>query len=653
METKRSVKIVDGILPIIGLLASTPWLAAALTYWALGANRESLPLLVLVVGLAIPLIVGLPFLGQAGKWLRDYPRQVAAAMMAMGGLWLLAGPLSALNLLYTRFFLPAGTEPPLAIVLAGTLPPLIGLAFLRQAVAAWPEGRVRLRRIGGWAYLAGAAVQALLGVVAWAQGDCLLLLSWLAQASLLTVMAASLFEQRTQAMGAFFVVLGLATALLFIPDIGLDQVSTLVLNPPEGMVAVPIGSARLPAGLVVAVLASFMAGLGAWQAVRQLRWPRLGVGALIGIAAAVFLVLLGMSYELTTAIFLLVLFILTLGLAAWQLLRSQETNGVLGAIIFLFLMAFLIWAARGQSFNFTGMLISTLEAATPIALGALSGVWCERSAVINIAIEGMMLSAAFTAVVISSATDSLLLGLLAGVLTGALLAALLAVLAIRFKVNQIIAGTAINILATGATSFLSAQLLAENQSLNSGELFPRAILPVLSRIPVIGPVFFQSNLVIYLMLVLVVITHLVLFYTRWGLRSRSVGEHPLAADTLGVNVIRIRYINVIIGGLIAGLGGVYFTMASVNRFDEVMTAGRGFIGLAAMIFGRWTPVGSFGSSLIFGFASSLQMKMGLLNVPIPSHFLLMAPYLATMIILAGVVGRAVAPAADGEVYEKH
>jgi simple sugar transport system permease protein len=149
------------------------------------------------------------------------------------------------------------------------------------------------------------------------------------------------------------------------------------------------------------------------------------------------------------------------------------------------------------------------------------------------------------------------------------------------------------------------------------------------------------------------VTHIILFKTRWGLRSRAVGEHPKAADTLGVNVNRTRYINVIIGGLIAGLGGAYFTLGSVGRFDEVMTAGRGFIGLAAMIFGRWNPIGAFGSSLIFGFASSLQIKLGILEVPIPSHFLLMAPYLATMIVLAGVVGRAVAPAADGEVYEKH
>ena len=315
-------------------------------------------------------------------------------------------------------------------------------------------------------------------------------------------------------------------------------------------------------------------------------------------------------------------------------------------------MAFLVWASRGRDFNLTGMLVGTLEAATPIALGALSGIWCERSAVINIAIEGMMLSGAFSGVVVGSATGSQFIGLLGGMLTGLLLGALLAVLAIRFKVNQIIAGTAINIFSTGLTSYLSARWLAENQHLNSIENFPRAVVPVVSRIPVLGPVLFQNNLPIYLMLVLVVVTHIILFSTRWGLRSRAVGEHPLAADTLGVNVIWTRYVNVLIGGLIAGLGGAYFTLGSVGRFDEEMTAGRGFIGLAAMIFGRWTPAGALGSSLIFGFSQSLQMKLSLLNVPIPSNILLMAPYLATIIVLAGVVGRAVAPAADGVPYEK-
>jgi ABC-type uncharacterized transport system permease subunit len=306
-------------------------------------------------------------------------------------------------------------------------------------------------------------------------------------------------------------------------------------------------------------------------------------------------------------------------------------------VILLATFAFLTWAARGGSFNLTGMLRSSLQAATPIAMSALSGVWCERSAVINIGIEGMLLTGAFAGVVVASASGNLWLGLFAATLSGAILGAVLAVLSIRFKVDQVISGTAINIFAVGLTSYLGAAWLAENQALNASGKFGLYALPLLSSIPILGPIFFNVNLLIYLMMILVLVTHVVLFYTR---------------DTLGIDVYRIRYVNVIVGGMIAGLGGAYFTLGSVGRFDEVMTAGRGFIGLAAMIFGQWSPIGAFGSSLIFGFFDSLQVKLALLNVPIPSHFLLMAPYLATIIAVTGVVGRTVSPAADGQPYEK-
>ena len=220
------------------------------------------------------------------------------------------------------------------------------------------------------------------------------------------------------------------------------------------------------------------------------------------------------------------------------------------------------------------------------------------------------------------------------------------------QVDQIIAGTAINIFATGLTSFLSASLLAVNQNLNAAGNFRPIILPVISRIPVLAPILFNVNFVIYLMMFIVIATHVLLFFTRWGLRSRAVGEHPRAADTLGINVYKMRYINVMVGGLIAGLGGAYFTLGSVGRFDEGLTAGKGFIGLAAMIFGKWTPIGAFGASLVFGFADSLQIKLAILQTPIPSQFLLMAPYLLTIIAIAGVVGRASPPAADGQPYVK-
>ncbi|HCB01214.1 MAG TPA: ABC transporter permease, partial [Anaerolineae bacterium] len=198
----------------------------------------------------------------------------------------------------------------------------------------------------------------------------------------------------------------------------------------------------------------------------------------------------------------------------------------------------------------------------------------------------------------------------------------------------------------------SKYLQGATDTLNNSGTFPIISIPYLSKIPVLGPTLFENNIIVYLMLILVVLMHILLFYTPWGLRTRAVGEHPKAADTLGINVYLTRYVNVILGGMIAGLGGAYFTIGSVGRFDELMTAGKGFIGLAATIFGKWSPIGAFASSLIFGFADSLQVKLQILRVPIPSEFLLMAPYIVTMIILTGVVGRAIPPAADGQPYEK-
>lgn len=339
---------------------------------------------------------------------------------------------------------------------------------------------------------------------------------------------------------------------------------------------------------------------------------------------------------------------------AFQLARGVRSTGTLvGVIAATFVVAFLTWAAQGKSFNLTGMLSSSLVRAAPIALAALCGVISERSAVINIGIEGIMLISAQMAVVMASLTGNLYIGLAAAIMVGGLVAALHAWLVIRFKVDQVVSGVAINIFGAGLTSFISSRFLEKNTDLlNNSGVFPIISIPVLSKIPVLGPMLFENNIIIYLMLLVVIVLHIVLFYTPWGLRSRAVGEHPKAADTLGINVYFMRYVNVIIGGMIAGLGGAYFTIGSVGRFDEIMTAGKGFIGLAAMIFGKWNPIGAFTSSLIFGFADSLQVRLQILRVPIPSEFLLMAPYIVTMIVLTGVVGRAIPPAADGQPYEK-
>jgi simple sugar transport system permease protein len=315
--------------------------------------------------------------------------------------------------------------------------------------------------------------------------------------------------------------------------------------------------------------------------------------------------------------------------------------------------AFLTWGAQDKSFNLTGMLSSSLVRATPIALAALCGVISERTAVINIGIEGIMLIAAQVAVITATLSGNLYVGLIAAILVGGLVAALHAYLVIRFKVDQTVSGVAINIFGAGATSFISSRFMAvAGDTLNNSGTFPIISIPGLSKIPVLGPVLFENNLIVYLTILLVILMHILLFYTPWGLRTRAVGEHPKAADTLGINVYLMRYVNVILGGMIAGVGGAYFTIGSVGRFDELMTSGKGFIGLAAMIFGNYNPFGAYTSSLIFGFADSLQVKLQILRVPIPSEFLLMAPYIVTMIILTGVVGRAIPPAADGQPYEK-
>jgi len=361
-----------------------------------------------------------------------------------------------------------------------------------------------------------------------------------------------------------------------------------------------------------------------------------------------------------TTLYVLVLICAFVG--GWQLARGfQRPNLALSSVAVLFVLAFLTWATRGDSLNMTSLLRSSLLRAVPIALAALSGVLCERSAVINIAIEGMMLTGAFTAALMGSVGKNVLewpfaasqaLGLLSAVGAGALLGLLLAVMAVRFKVDQIIAGTAINILSTGVTSFLSARILSEFTRLNNPGVLPPVSIPLLARIPIIGPTFFEQNVLVYVLFFLLGGIHVMLWHTVWGLRTRSVGEHPRAADTLGIDVFRNRYVNVTAGGMVAGLAGAFLILGSVGRFDELMTAGKGFIGLAAMIFGDWSPFGAFGAATIFGFADALQTKLAILEVPIPSQFLLMTPYLVTIIVLAGVVGAAQPPAADGEPYEK-
>jgi general nucleoside transport system permease protein len=334
-------------------------------------------------------------------------------------------------------------------------------------------------------------------------------------------------------------------------------------------------------------------------------------------------------------------------------------NAFLGwGVAFLVAFAFLIWITSGTSMNLTGMIQSMLTAATPLTLGAMAGIFCERSGIINIAIEGMMLWGAFAAVAFAGILDNLWLGLLAASITGGVVALLLAVLSIQYKVDQIIAGTVINILAAGGTRFLNLRLLRPAGLGAPGHFDPISI-PILSDIPIVGSFLFRDQPTTFIMLILVVVVNFVIFFTPWGLRMRACGEHPSAADTVGIHVNRTRYISVFVAGLIAGIGGAYFSLGVVGTFEDGMTRGQGFVALAAMIFGNWNPTGAFLAALLFGFTDALQVKMQILrpllpfiNVPIPPEFLQTAPYILTIIVVAGVVGRARPPAAEGKPYEK-
>ncbi len=317
----------------------------------------------------------------------------------------------------------------------------------------------------------------------------------------------------------------------------------------------------------------------------------------------------------------------------------------------------LIIAAAGNSTNVTVMLQVSMRLATPIVLGALAGIWCERSGVVNIAIEGMMLTGAcfgFTAFVLLVPTvptpQALAVGVVVAILSGGVMALLHGWLSITFKTDQIVSGTVINILALGLTSFIRREVLLSSEA--GRETLAPINIPGLSNIPVLGDVFFKGRPIFYSMFILLILTHVVLFHTRWGLRTRAVGENPRAADTLGINVQRNRWINVFIGGLIAGLAGAWFSLETTGGFDDNMTSGRGFIALAAMIFGKWTPLGALGGGLLFGFSDALGQRFQFLGVPIPPQFLQMVPYLITIVVLAGLVGKAVAPKADGVPYEK-
>lgn len=346
----------------------------------------------------------------------------------------------------------------------------------------------------------------------------------------------------------------------------------------------------------------------------------------------------------------------TLLLAAlWSAVpRRRFFAMVMGAGIGLFVIALVCWLASASSFAFVdvvGLLTSGIALAVPLILGALAGVMCERSGVINVAIEGQMLAGAWAAALVGTLVG-VTAGLLAGGLAGALMGWMLAVFAIRFLVNQVVLGVVLNVFAAGLTGFFyDAFMQPHSESLNQPPLLDPIKIPLLGDIPVVGPLFFDTSFIVYLTYVLIVLVDVWLFRTRWGLRTRAVGEHPKAADTVGINVLAMRYRNVILGGAIAGIGGSYFIFA-VGQFSKNITSGQGFIALAAVIFGRWSPRGAVAAALLFGFASAMQTTLSINAPSIPSNFIAMLPYLATILAVAGLVGKVRAPAADGEPYVK-
>jgi general nucleoside transport system permease protein len=327
----------------------------------------------------------------------------------------------------------------------------------------------------------------------------------------------------------------------------------------------------------------------------------------------------------------------------------------MAVVVFLLILALLCWADAGIStaFNVVNLLQGTLAGSIPIMLGALTGVICSRSGVINVAIEGQLLLGAFTAAIVASGTGSLWLGLLSGGLAGVLVGALLAVFAIGYRVDQVVLGVVINTLILGLTGYLYDDLMVPYaNTLNSPATFSLIKIPLLGDIPILGPVFFDSTIFLYLTYIALAGVQVGLFSTRWGLRTRAIGEHPVAADTVGIQVIAMRYRNVIAAGLIAGIGGAYFTIGSVGSFGKDMSSGEGYIALAAMIFGRYTPFGAIAAALLFGFTSQLQSILSTINVPIQSNLLLMTPYIVTIIVLAGLVGKVRGPRAEGTPYVK-
>ncbi len=350
--------------------------------------------------------------------------------------------------------------------------------------------------------------------------------------------------------------------------------------------------------------------------------------------------------------------LLLLGVGAAMLWRRlpKPWPAVLGTVAGLALVVgFIVWSATGSPspFTLTNQLNGTLQYATPIILGAMCGVLSERAGVVNVAIEGQMILAAFTASVVTGSTQSVWAGLFAATLAGLLSAALLGVFALKYLMDHVVLGVVINLLAAGFTDFMYNQLVKDAAGLNSVPVMAPLRIPLLEQIPFLGPILFAQRPLTYIAIVGVVVVWFVLYKTKWGLRVRSVGEHPHAADTVGINVISTKFQAVLLGGVFAGFAGAFFTIGNSGAFQNSgVAAGNGFIALAAVIMGRWHPVLASLMALFFGFSRQLAQTLSLLDTPMPSDLLNALPYIFTVIAVAGLIGRVRAPAADGVPYVK-
>lgn len=356
----------------------------------------------------------------------------------------------------------------------------------------------------------------------------------------------------------------------------------------------------------------------------------------------------------STAWSVVVLLVLLTAFAFWDAWSYRRMRLWLAAAYgILAVFAFLTWAAAGGLVPVTGLLFGAISLSVPLVFGALGGVIGERVGVVNVAIEGQFLLGAFSAALLSSITGSPFVGLVGAMIGGVLVAFVLAAFSIKYLVDQVIVGVVLNVLVTGITGFLYGALLVPNEAaLNRPIRFTRLEIPLLSEIPIIGPVLFNQTFIVYLLYATVAVVAWGLYRTRWGLRLRAVGEHPQAADTVGIKVNTSRFWNVSLAGAIAGIGGAYFTLVSVGQFTKEMTAGLGFIALAAVIFGRWDPLRAALAALLFGFATNLQNLLTVLKTPIPSEFMLMLPYVVTILAVAGFAGQIRGPAAAGKPYIK-